>query len=366
MPKASGTPASTTAMRRGGPIDWPAAAMRLAEAFPRNRLDRATLAWAEAAPAREPWAVALSGGADSLTALLLVWAYWPARRQRLRVLHFNHRLRGAAARADERFCARVAAALGLTYRTGRWDEAPRQASEGEARAARQAFFDAELRRAKARALWLGHQMDDVAETMLMRLARGSGSGGLAAPRPVQPLANGRVNLRPLLGIRKMEIVAALRAAGVPWREDATNAGGDYFRNRIRHEVMPAWIEAAQRDALGGAALARRLLEEDDAALDAWLEEVAPTTKTGALSLRRLAGKPRALVRRALRRWLTGCAGVGELSRQAFEALLDDVLARRRTRHSIGAGCFARITRSLVVSERAAPRKISTGFHAPAN
>jgi len=344
-------------MPRRGSIDWPAAASHLAGAFPRSRLDRAVLAWAENSPAREPWLVAFSGGADSLALLLLLWAHWPERRRRLRALHYNHRLRGAAARADERFCARVCATLGVAYRAGVWADAPRQASEAEARAARQRFFDAELRRARATALWLGHQLDDVAETMLMRLARGSGPAGLAAPRPVQTLAGGRVNLRPLLGIRKMEIVATLAATGLPWREDATNAGGDYFRNRIRRDVLPAWAEAAQRDALGGAALSRRLIEEDDAALDAWLADLAPIVKTGALSLRRLAGKPRALVRRALRQWLAGPAGAGALSRPAFEALLDDVMVQRRTRHSIGTGQFARITRAFVVSDRIAPEKI---------
>lgn len=353
-------------MRRGGKIDWPAAAARLAEIFPRQRLDRATLVWAESSPTSEPWTVALSGGADSLTVLLLLWAHWPERRRRLRAVHFNHRLRGSAAEADERFCGGVCSALGIAYRSGRWADAPAQASEAEARSARQRFFEAELRHARGRALWLGHQMDDIAETMLMRLARGSGLAGLAAPRPVQALASGRINLRPLLGIQKVEIVAALRMACAPWREDATNAGSDYFRNRIRGDVVPAWLRAAQRDALAGAALSRRLLEEDDTALDAWLDAIAPITKTGALSLRRLAGRPRALVRRALRRWLAEWAGAGEISRQAFEALLDDVMAQRQTRHSIGATRLARISRTLVVSEEIDPGKKTPRFHTPPN
>ena len=71
-------------MPRRGSIDWPAAASHLAGAFPRSRLDRAVLAWAERAPAREPWLVAFSGGADSLALLLLVWAHWPDRRRRWR------------------------------------------------------------------------------------------------------------------------------------------------------------------------------------------------------------------------------------------------------------------------------------------
>jgi tRNA(Ile)-lysidine synthase len=178
--------------------------------------------------------------------------------------------------------------------------------------------------------------------------------------------SGRVNLRPLLGIQKVEIVAALRAAGLPWCEDATNQGDSYFRNRVRRSVVPAWQRAAQRDAVAGAALSRTLLDEDDAALEAWLAEVAPITPGGALSLRRLAGRPRGLVRRALRRWLAGGEGVGEISRQAFEALLDDVMAGRSTWHSLGRTCFAQIGRRQVVFRKNVPAKKPQKFHARSN
>lgn len=286
-----------------------------------------------------------SGGADSLALLLLLWAHWPERRRRLVAVHFNHRLRGAAAERDEQFGASVCAALGLRWRAGKWTEARRGASEAEAREARHAFFRRELKRARARVLWLGHQQDDIAETMLMRLGRGSGLAGLAAPRPVHEHEDGRVHLRPLLTLKKAELAAALREAGAVWREDATNAAGDFYRNRIRRDVVPRWREAAvKRDALAGAALARELLEEDETALNAWLAEIAPLRADGALNLRRLAGKPRGLVRRALQLWLARAGRAGVISRQAFAALLDDVMKRRVTRHSIGTGLFAELKR----------------------
>ena len=97
-----------------------------------------------------------------------------------------------------------------------------------------------MKKAKARLLWLGHQQDDIAETLLMRLARGSGTGGLAAPRPAQELSDGRLHLRPMLSLKKAEITTALKQAGAVWREDASNASGDHFRNRIRARVLPAW------------------------------------------------------------------------------------------------------------------------------
>src|SRR5581483_7295648 len=121
-------------------------------------------------------------------------------------------LRGRASREDARFCARVCAALGLRLVSEVWMQARPGAGEAEARAARLAFFARQ-----ARVVWLGHQQDDVAETMLMRLARGSGLGGLAAPRPVQAMPGGRVHLRPLLTLSKQAIAAHLRAAGAAWR-----------------------------------------------------------------------------------------------------------------------------------------------------
>jgi hypothetical protein len=162
------------------------------------------------------------------------------------------------------------------------------------------FFWREMNRRKLRLLWLGQQQDDIAETFFMRLARGSGTAGLAAPRPAQRMPGGGVRLRPLLTLKKAEISAALRAAGIPWREDASNAGDDYFRNRIRRAVLPAWQRAAHgRDALDGAALARELLDEDDAALEAWLEELRPLRRGAVLDLPVLSGKPRALWRSRL-------------------------------------------------------------------
>ena len=323
--------------------DWPRLADALAQRLPRARLHPAVLAWAEASPPREPWAVAMSGGADSLALLLLLWAHWPERRARLRVLHFDHRLRGARSRGDARFCRRVAAALGVSFHEEAWADARAGASAAEARAARHDFFGRQLRRFRAKALWLGHQQEDVAETLLMRLARGSGTAGLGAPRPVHGLPGGRVHLRPLLTLKKRELTDALRAVGARWREDASNATDAHFRNRVRHEVVPAWLHAAgERDALAGAALSRALLEEDDVALEAWLAEVNPFAADGTLNLRRLAGKPRGLVRRALHRWLLAQPAGRGLARQAFDALLDDVMRARRTRHSVGVAGFAEI------------------------
>lgn len=324
------------------PRSWPAKAARVAADLPAGRWHPAVQSWLNTARGRGPWGVALSGGADSLALLLALGGGFPERRARLVALHFNHRLRGRAAEADERFCARVCASLGVKFVTGRWRGARRGASEAEARAARLGFFRREMARRRIRVLWQAHQQDDIAETMLMRLARGSGPAGLAAPRPVQAWEAGRVFLRPFLTLKKTEITAALRAAGVRWREDATNAGGDYFRNRVRRSVLPAWVRAAGRDAVAGAALARERLEEDDAALEAWTAKLAKPDRRRRLQLAPLADAPRAVRRRALHRWLLAQPHGSDLSRQGFEQLLSLMERGRATRFSLGRKGFAAI------------------------
>jgi tRNA(Ile)-lysidine synthase len=159
----------------------------------------------------------------------------------------------------------------------------------------------------------------------------------------------RVHLRPLLTLSKAEIVKTLEACGATWREDASNAGRDYFRTRVRRDVIPAWRKAAgERDAIAGAALSRELIEEDDEALSAWVDEIAPVRQDGSLNLRRLRGKPRAVVRRALHLWLARQRKPLAVSRQCFAALLQSVMAGRITRHSIGTRCFAEVGKSRLV------------------
>jgi len=291
--------------------------------FPRDALHPAALAWADARRRDDavPWCVAFSGGADSLALLLTLRAHFPAKK--IVALHFNHHLRGTASDADEKFCRDTCATLGVELKIGHWTHPT--PSEVSAREARHAFFASKMSALNSPALFLGHQRDDIAETQLMRLARGSSTAGLAAPRPVHTRADGRTFLRPLLTLTKSEITAALRARGLTWREDTTNTSapddpaGDYFRNRIRRDVLPAWLAAAENDALAGAALTRELLEEDAAALDTWLDELLPASAItpASIDLRPLANKPRALLRRALRRWPPAT----ELARAGFESLL---------------------------------------------
>ena len=344
-------------------MNWPRVAEKLAAAIPQSRLHPAVLRRVADAPPRERWAIALSGGADSVALMLLLWAHWPERRSRLLALHFDHRLRGRASTGDARFCEKLCRALNVELVVGAWDDrgvdARAMPSEAEARAARHAFFTRTLRRRCVGILFTGHHREDLAETMLMRLARGSGAAGLVAPRPAhaQP-ALGRVHLRPLLTLDKSALGLALRQAGGAWREDASNAGSAHLRNRVRADLLPAWRACAAepgREALAGLALTRDLLEEDDAALEVWAERATRINSHGALALAPLRELPRAVLRRVVHRWLAQAPVRTDLNRHGFNALLDLVAARRTgARHSLGAAHFARITRTRLVCEPVAP------------
>ena len=335
---------------------WSRVAEKLAVAIPVTALQPAVRRWLDAPEnASARIAVGLSGGGDSVALLLLLWAHWPERRGRMLALHFNHRLRGRASGGDARFCAALCRALGVEFFDGEWTDQPAGdvIPEGTARAARLAFFQAVLRRRRIAVLCTGHHRDDLAETFLMRLARGAGTAGLAAPRPVhfQP-GLGRVVLRPLLTLDKAVLVGALDAAGGRWREDASNKSPLHLRNRVRAELVPVWRACAAepgRDPLGGLALSRELLEEDDAALEVWTERVTRIDPRGGLALRPLQGLPRAVLRRVVRRWLETTPVRTDLNRAGFNALLDLVaVGRPGMRHSLGAAHFARRGRSRLV------------------
>ncbi|MEO6995751.1 MAG: tRNA lysidine(34) synthetase TilS, partial [Lacunisphaera sp.] len=248
-------------------------------------------------------------------------------------------------------CRKLCAGLGVRLETGRWPGRNRGASEAAARTARHEFFGARMKTHRSKVLWLAHQQDDVAETMLMRLARGSGLGGLTAPRPVQTGIDGRTHLRPLLTLKKSELVAALRGVGAEWREDSSNDSGLYFRNRVRNKVLPGWIEAAGRDAVAGAARSRELLEEDDEALKAWARKLATMARDRVLDIRPLAGVPRAVTRRVLHQWLLAVVPEADISRQGFDLLLAALERGEPTKFSLGRKDFALIKKGQLLLKR---------------
>lgn len=276
--------------------------------------------------------VAVSGGADSV-ALLAALAAEPQLTGRLTVFHFDHGVRGAAATADAERVVALATALGLRCEVGR-RASQEPASETVLREARHAWLSQALAAQGIQVVCLGHHADDRTETLLLRLARGAGPEGLAAPRVEQRFRDGTRRVRPLLRRRRAELRAALAAAGVPWSEDATNALPGAPRNRVRLGALPALEAALGETWHEGVTRAVDNLAEAADALRVWLEELQALPQDGRSALAVLHGRPRALVRLACAEaaWAAGVEGVGG---PAFEQLVDAVQAGRRTRVELG-------------------------------
>jgi len=194
--------------------------------------------------------IAVSGGADSMALLrLMADAVDPPGREKLHVVHVNHGLRGQASDDDQRFVVESAERLGLSIRTRSLAAetlSPKQTTDGleaAARDARYAFFEEVAREVEARYLVTAHHQDDQVETVLHRILRGTGVAGLQGIASARQWLPGLGLVRPLLPFRRREIVDYLHAIGQPWREDATNAGQDFTRNKIRNDLLPRLREA---------------------------------------------------------------------------------------------------------------------------
>ncbi|MGJ5176648.1 tRNA lysidine(34) synthetase TilS [Bradyrhizobium oligotrophicum] len=201
--------------------------------------------------------LAVSGGPDSMALMWLVarWRAALADGPRLVAVTVDHGLRPEAGR-EARMVKVIARQLGVAHRTLRWmDEKPATGLPEAARLARYRLLARAARQAGASHIVTAHTRDDQAETLLMRLLRGSGLVGLAAMTAVSE-REGLLLARPLLDICKARLVATLRSVDVPFADDPTNRDQAFTRPRLR-ALMPA-LAAEGGDARTLATLAGRL------------------------------------------------------------------------------------------------------------
>lgn len=271
----------------------------------------------------------VSGGVDSMAMMAMAAA---AHREGvlhgnigLRVLHFEHGIRGELSLADADHVRACAEALGLSFHTGSAASGAlmrsKESVEAAARHARYAFFARIAGAVPDALLVLAHHLEDQTETVMLHLLRGSGGEGLVGMRPLTFRQDLSLWIaRPLLEVHKAQLIDYCTSKGLSWREDQTNADNGYRRNCLRNEILPrlrADINPNLDEAL--MRMSRVLMDEDD-----YLEIETASLLTRALGAVRSPNADRlgaiglggaviqalhpAMARRVLRRFLRECLG----------------------------------------------------------
>lgn len=254
--------------------------------------------------------VGLSGGADSVVLAHTLFALRTKLGIELIVAHLHHGLR-AEADDDQAFCRELADALHLPFVTGRIDVASRakaakRSIEDEARRSRYAFLSEQAALNGCDRIACGHTMNDQAETLMMRLARGSGMRGLSSVYPVVKKENVDI-IRPLIDVRRQEILAYLEECGHSYRDDASNLDRRFTRNRLRHDVLPYVADALNPRLVETLARSAEILRDEEDFMETRARKVFAETRAIGKAGISLSVSALAALHPALRRRLTRLA-----------------------------------------------------------
>lgn len=269
----------------------------------------------ELARDRERILVAVSGGADSMALAHVLGRLALERRWSLLVVSIDHGLRPEAAE-EVAFVGRFSESLGLPFHSLRLTLEKGPSLQDRARKERYRVLGELAEEHRASRIAVGHTQDDQAETVLARLLRGPGVGGLAGIEPRR--ADGVI--RPLIDCRRFEVEAYLRRHGVGWIEDPSNRDEAFLRVRIRQRLLPLLMEEDPRLIEHWALLADDARSYEELVSAEASELLARARHDGALDREILRDASDALRLGALRLWLAGY-GIGRAHLQALDQLL---------------------------------------------
>ncbi|RJR21807.1 MAG: tRNA lysidine(34) synthetase TilS [Desulfobacteraceae bacterium] len=205
--------------------------------------------------------VAVSGGPDSVCLLDVLVSLSQVLEIKLVISHFNHLLRPGEDEEETRFVKWLSEKYGIPCHMEEWTEGVGHGMgslEDQARKARYEFFERTCKKRGGATIAVGHNMNDQAETVLMRLLRGAGPQGLAG---IDPVRDDHI-IRPLLEIKREEILMYLKAKDLPYMIDSSNRSPLYLRNRLRLELMPA-LEQIQPQLVSSLARLAGIVREDE-------------------------------------------------------------------------------------------------------
>ena len=242
---------------------------------------------------QETIGLACSGGMDSM----LLFRILQETQTPFHVLHFNHRWREDKSIHDADWLrtvcqdAQIPCTIGQARTTG-------PTSEGKARNARWSFLIKQAKKLKLHSIWTAHHGDDLTETFLLQLLRGAGPDGLAGLTEFKS-REGITIIRPFLSFKRKELSKIASSKKIAWREDETNQSMDFFRNRIRHRLLPYMHEISGRDPSTLILRTAQLLAEEN---NYW-ESLLPKTFPKKIAVNALKDKHPAYQRRYLKGWL---------------------------------------------------------------
>jgi tRNA(Ile)-lysidine synthase len=305
--------------------------------------------------------LAVSGGPDS-TALMVLAAAWCRRHKDapgLTAVTVDHGLRPEA-RQEARSVKALAKELGVAHRTLRWSgPKPTTGLQARARATRYRLLADAARKLGATCVVTAHTLDDQGETVLLRLARGSGISGLAAMARVTPLGE-TLLVRPFLDVPKARLIATVRAAGIAAIEDPSNTDPRFTRARLR-SLMPGLVE----EGLGPERLARlaRRVRRAEAAIEATVDaavrfalEPWPGRGPIAIRLEAFATLPAEIALRLIGRAIALVGDEGPVELGKLEALMADFAETPAGFRRTLAGALVTVSGERILLQRAPPRR----------
>ncbi|MGX8728224.1 MAG: tRNA lysidine(34) synthetase TilS, partial [Lachnospiraceae bacterium] len=298
--------------------------------------------------------VGFSGGADSVCLLETLWLLAPELSLTLFALHVHHGIRGKEADGDAAYAEDFCRKRGIPLRTV-FRDIPAEARakslglEEAGRLARREELTRALRELPADAAALAHHKNDLAETLLFQLARGTGLAGLSGISP----ANGAF-IRPLLCLTRGEIEAWLLSRKISWREDSTNADTQYARNRIRHEILPGLSKVNAQAVTHMAEAASEVREAytylESLLPDRWRSCAAEGQGEIFLSAGELLAEPPLLQRMLIREAFRRLGGLKDLGKVHVEAVLDLLRGAEGRRRDLPGMLAVRTAKDVVLAK----------------
>lgn len=255
-----------------------------------------------------PIGIACSGGVDSVALIYLIYYYFPHLQNKIIIFYYNHNILNLNYQIQcANVISKISQELKLEVITDKLLNNINKTihKENFLRQKRHNFYLTSLNQIKSNYLLIGHQANDVAENILMRLSRGSGLEGLSSPKPINSMLKNKIYIRPLINIKKQYLIEMMSVIDKEWIEDYSNSQNFCYRNCIRNLVINQWEKCYKNCIYKGILRSRTLIEEDFYALE-WVVKKINYIKIQKnvininLKFRKF---PKAIIRRILNQFL---------------------------------------------------------------